>query len=189
MALDIIETKLFQEPKEIIKISIPKYRCNLTFKSEAFDFINLAKILRSKKVCDNLPCNFSISDITMVVYNLSVSIRSTLFNYKPFAFHLNIDEFLKDPTSIKYCCNKYDNSFVNNHYGHIITGNLNIVNNERLRQLISKGPKYRELKQICFEEAREEIQTGIDQLIEKISIAKASTRTIFQNGKVMLCHQ
>ena len=74
-------------------------------------------------------------------------------------------------------------------YNHIIKGNLNIVNNEKLRQLISKGPKDREPKQICFEEAREEIQTGIDQLIEKISIAKASTRTIFQNGKVMLCHQ
>ena len=141
-------------------------------------------------MCDNLPSNFDISDIPMVVYYLNPSIRSTLVNYKQFVLHLNIDEFLKDPNSIKCCCcDKYDNSFINNHYGHIITGNLNIVNNERLRQLISKGPKYRELKQICFEEAREEIQTGIDQLIEKISIAKASTRTIFQNGKVMLCHQ
>ena len=46
MALDIIETKLFKEPKEIIKKSIPKYRCKLTFKSKAFDFINLPKILR-----------------------------------------------------------------------------------------------------------------------------------------------
>ena len=65
--------------------------------------------------------------------------------------------------------NKYDNSFINNHYGHIITGNLNIVNNERLHQLISKSPKYREPKQICFEEALEEIQTGTDQFIERIS--------------------
>ena len=40
MALDIIETKLFKEPKEIIEKSIPKYRCNLSFKSKVFDFIN-----------------------------------------------------------------------------------------------------------------------------------------------------
>ena len=80
MALDITETKLFKEPKEIIKKSIPNYRCNLTFKSKAFDFINLAQILRSKEVRDNLPSNFSISDIPMVVYNLNPSIRSTLFN-------------------------------------------------------------------------------------------------------------
>ena len=29
--MDIIETKIFKEPKEIIKKSIPKYRRNLTF--------------------------------------------------------------------------------------------------------------------------------------------------------------
>ena len=58
--MHIIETKLFKEPKEIIKKSIPKYRCNLTFKSKAFDFINLPKIFRSKKECHNLTLNFDI---------------------------------------------------------------------------------------------------------------------------------
>ena len=78
MALDIIETKLFKEPKEIIKKSIPKYRCNLTFKCKAFEFINLPKILRLKEVCSNLLSNFDVSDISMVVYNLNPSIRSFL---------------------------------------------------------------------------------------------------------------
>ena len=50
MGLGIIETKLYKEPKEIIKKYIPKYRCNLTFKSKAFGFINPPKILRSKEV-------------------------------------------------------------------------------------------------------------------------------------------
>ena len=103
MALDIIETKLFKESKEIIKKSIPKFRCNLSFKSKAFDFINLPKILMSKEVCDNLPSNFNISDIPMVVYNLNPSIRLTLFNYKQFVLRLNTDEFLKDPNSITCC--------------------------------------------------------------------------------------
>ena len=76
-----------------------------------------------------LPSNFDISDIPMVVYNLNPSIRSTLFNYQQFVLYSNIDEFLKDPNSIKYCCNEYDDSLMNNHYGHILTGNLNIVNN------------------------------------------------------------
>ena len=182
MGLDFIETKLFKESKEIIKKSIPKYRCNLTFKSKAFDFINLPKILRSKEVCDNLPSNFDISDIPMVVYDLNPSIRLILFNYKPFVFHLNIDEFLKDPTSFKCCCNKYDNPFINNHYDHI-TGTRDIVNNERLRQLIFKGPKYQEPKQICFEEAREEIQTGIDQFIEQISNDKGIHKNHFSEWK------
>ena len=74
MALDILETKLFKEPKEIIKKSIPKYRKNLTFRSNTFDFINLPKSLISKRVYDNLPYSFDISDITMVVYVLNLSV-------------------------------------------------------------------------------------------------------------------
>ena len=140
-------------------------------------------------MCGNLPSNFNISDILMVVYNLNPCIRSTLFNYKQFVLHLNTDEFLKDPSSIKFCCNKYNNSFLNNHYGHIITGNLNIVNNERLRQLIPKGSKYREPKQIYFGEAREEIQPVIDQFIEQTSNDKGTHKNLFQNGKFMLYHQ
>ena len=183
MAPDIIETKLFKEPKEIIRKSIPKYRYNLTFKSKAFDFINSPKILRWKEVCDNFPSNLDVSDMLMVVYNLNASIRSTLFNYKQFILHVNIDEFVKDPNSIKCSCNKNDNSFINNCYGHIITGNLNTVNNEQLRQLISKGPKYREPKPICFQEAREELQTGIDQFIDTISNDKGIHKNHFSEWK------
>ena len=134
-------------------------------------------------MCDNLPSNFNISDIPMVVYNLNPSVRLTLFNYKLFVLDLNMDEFFKDPNSIKCCSSKYDNSFINNQYGHIMTGNLDIVNNERLCQLISKGPKYREPKQICFEEAREEIQTGIDQFIERMSNDKSIHKNHFSEWK------
>ena len=120
----------------------------------------------------------------MVVYNQNHSIRPTLFNYKQLVLHLNIDQFLQNPNSIKCCFNKYDNSFINNDYGDIITRNLNIVKNERLPYVIFKGPKYREPKQICFEEAREEMQSGIDQFIE-YQTTKTSTRTFFQNRKAM----
>ena len=45
---------------------------------------------------------------------------------------------------------------------------LSIINNERIRHLISKCPKYREPKQNRFEEAYEEIQAGIDRFIGRI---------------------
>ena len=115
----------------------------------------------------------------MLVYNLNPSIRSTLFNYKQFLLHQDIDEFLKYPNSIKCCCNKYQKSIINIHCSHIITGNPNIVNNERFHQLISKGPKCRPPKQIFFEEARKEIQIGIDQFIEKISNDKLTHKNHF----------
>ena len=77
-----------------------------------------------KEVCDNLPSNFDISDIPMVVYNLNPSVKSILCNYKQFLLHLNIDEFLKDPNSSRCCCNEYNNPFINNNYRHIIIGDL-----------------------------------------------------------------
>ena len=81
---------------------------------------------------------------------------------------LNIDEYLKDPNSIKCCCNRCNKSFLNNYYGHKTTGGFNITDNEKFRQHISKLRKYPEPKQINFQEAREEIQTGIDQFIKRI---------------------
>ena len=59
---------------------------------------------------------------------------------------------------------------------------------------MSEGPRYEKPKQIKFEEALEEIQTVINQVIEISSLReyqmrKTSTINIFQNGKVMLCHQ
>ena len=44
IAMGITETKLFKEPRETIEKSIPKYICNLVFKSKAFDFISLPKL-------------------------------------------------------------------------------------------------------------------------------------------------
>ena len=89
----------------------------------------------------------------------------------------------QDPTSIKCCCNKYATSYINNHFNHIITGNLNIVNNQTLRKLISKGPKYQEPKQICLEEAHKEIQTSTDQFIEKILNDKGIHKNHFSEWK------
>ena len=63
-------------------------------------------------------------------------------------------------------------------------GNLILINNKNLCRLISKGSKYRESEQICFEEGREEIATIMDQFIDRISNDKASTsKTIFENSE------
>ena len=63
---------------------------------------------------------------------------------------------------------------------------------QKLCQFISKGPKYREPKQIPFEEAFEEIQTGIDQFIERISNDKGIYKNHFSKWKShvvsSLCH-
>ena len=75
-------------------------------------------------------------------------------------------------------CNKYSNFFINNHYGHIITGHL-IINYEKLCQSMLKEQKYREPKHIKFEEACKDIQTSIDQFTKRISIDKVIHNNFF----------
>ena len=73
--------------------------------------------------------------------------------------------------------------FLNNHYIYIITGDLDIVNNEKLCQIIFKASKYQETKHITFEGA------CIVQSSERISNNKGIHNTIWQDGNVILCHQ
>ena len=183
MALDIIECKLFKEPKQTKKRSPPKYKCNITFSNKALDYINLPKILRSNEASSNLPSNFCESDIPMVVYSLNSSIRSKLFNYKRFVEDLDINKFVENTNSVSCCCSKYDKSFTNHQYGHIVTGDLNIVNNDKLRKMIKKGPKYREPKQLDFEDAREQITSGLSQFIENLSSDKGVHKNHFSQWK------
>lgn len=124
MDIDIIEIKSYKEPKAtIINLNtIPKYRGNSTFKSETFNYINLNKILISKEVCINLPSTFGISEIPIVVYYLNFSIRTTLLTINNLFFISKLMNSLKTPNSIKCCCNRYNDSFKNNRYCHIIKG-------------------------------------------------------------------
>ena len=51
--------------------------------------------------------------------------------------------------------------------------------NDKLCQLITKGPKYREIKPIQIGQAREEIQTDVDQFIERIPNEKRYSQEPF----------
>ena len=42
--------------------------------------------------------------------------------------------------------------FKNDHYGHVITGNLEIIENTMLRNIFKKGPKYRLPQRINWSE-------------------------------------
>lgn len=59
---------------------------------------------------------------------------------------LTVDEFFRDPSSIKYCCSKYNHFFVKSHNGDIIKSNLKIIKYENFCQLLSEGPNYGEHK-------------------------------------------
>ena len=104
--------------------------------------------------------------LLLVVYRLNPSIRSKLFNYKETVDSINADDRETFGTGIERCkCS--DSTFCDPTHGHIITGDLRIIPNQKLRKLIAKGPNFREGKTINWVKCREEIVCGIDDFIAR----------------------
>jgi hypothetical protein len=61
----------------------------------------------------------------MIVYNLTKTTRSLIFNYKNFVQTLDVDAFLQDNSILP--CDCANSPFKSDHHGHIITGDLDIV--------------------------------------------------------------
>ena len=55
-----------------------------------------------------------------------------------------------------------DSKFIYSSAGHVITGNLKIIPDSRIRNIVSKGPKYRFPSQIDFNRCREEIASALN---------------------------
>ena len=75
---------------------------------------------------------------------LTKPIATQIFNYKHVLQDLNIDDFKSKPPD----CTCSRSKFTYNLASHVITGDLNIVNNTSLQNVLSKGPKYHEPKTI-----------------------------------------
>ena len=111
-----------------------------------------------------LPSPFN-KELPMVVFDLVNPIRSKIFNYKKTVQEIDVKAFLADPSILPCSC--ANSPFKDPHHGHIITGDLSIVHNNKLRKLIAKGPKFRENEGICWTKSRESILQGINGSIKK----------------------
>ena len=61
---------------------------------------------------------------------------STIFNFNTIVTDFNIDSNTPD------CCDCQNSNYLYLPAGHVITGNLNVIPDGRVRNIISKGPKY-----------------------------------------------
>ena len=170
--LDIIETKLYVPDKQKVVKKVPKFRLNLMFTSKAFDFINLATIFKHDS-CKNLfPEVMTPDDYPMVVYSLTKPIRGKIFNYTKFVSSIDFDAIVGNIDSIPCFCEEFDDKYIDEHHQHVLTGDLSIVMDDKLRKLLCKGPKYRLPTTIDFVSAIGAIETSLDELITKYSSSK-----------------
>ena len=115
---------------------------NVMFHNKGMDMINFPRILNSKKVMAAVP-NYLRGPSPIVSYIYTRTIAGKIFNNRKVVNELNMD----CGTAGMVCsCNssryKYESC------GHVVTGDLSINKDVKLRNLISKGSAYREQNSI-----------------------------------------
>ena len=132
----------------------------------------MAKIIRSPEVAALLPVALQEKDeIPACTMKLDPPIRGKILNYKETVSSLKIqvDEDVSFVENLPMCdCSASE--FCDPHHNHIISGDLRIINNSKLRKLFSKGPNYREPTTLNYRKCRQSIESALTSSIDSLAV-------------------
>ena len=94
-------------------------------KAKGLDDINLGNILHHTSAKSKVPPYVKNQSVPIISYVYTRPIPSNLFYYKHVLRDLNIDDFKSKPPD----CTCASSPFIYNPTGHVITGDLKIINN------------------------------------------------------------
>jgi hypothetical protein len=166
---DYIDTILWKNKQTVPEKPSRKNPCVIHFSNKGFNKLGLPKIFNQDDVKFSLPIKMqTIELLPYPTYKLDNPIRNKIFNYKETVTNLDIkieDEisFIPDMPS----CKCSESIFCDPYHGHVVTGDLRVIENAKLRKLLSKGPNYREPKTVNFTHCRKSLVDGIDESIVK----------------------
>ena len=139
--------------------------------NKGLQFLRLSRILHEPDVKSKLPPDFCDDDSPSVVYSLSNTIRNKILNYKDTVSSIDINDLETFGTGLHTCdCSSSD--FVDPNHGHVLTGDLRMIQNLPLRELIQKGPNYREPRPVNWKRCRDTIKSGLDNCSERMIAGK-----------------
>ena len=104
----------------------------------------------------SIPNYFNNSEAPAICYKYNKPNRSTIFKFNKIVTDINIDSNTPDSLDCQNSNYLYPSA------GHVITGNLNVIPDARVRNIISKGPKYRFPSNIDFPKCRREIAASLN---------------------------
>ena len=133
------------------------------FINKGIDFIDRPSIFRDNTVESSIPNYFENKEPPVICYKYNKPIRSTIFNFNKLVADLEIDSKIPDS------CDCKNSKFCYQPAGHVITGDLKIISDSRIRSIISKGPKYRLPSQIDFNKCKEEIAVALNEFCKRWS--------------------
>ena len=160
-------TKVFTRDKKVQK-KRPPFAILVFFHNKGFDYINVSSIVHLDIVKNIFPNKLKIDKPPSFVYSLRKTIRNKILSYKETVSSIDTNDNITYGAGIVECDCQQHKDFVDENHGHILTGNLRIIANSKLRKLVSKGPNFREAMSINWNKCKREIEIGVDSSIERI---------------------
>ena len=136
----------------------PRRFIKVFFHNKEIDKVNLTNILHNKLVRTKIPIYFQEKDQPLVSCKYTNNISRSVFNYNQALRNINFDDYRNASSS----CDCQSSTFRYEPHGHVITGDLRIVRNRKLRRLLEKGPKYREQNNIDWHLNKEILTKAVD---------------------------
>ena len=158
--LDTAQYRLFRPVcSDLLSTDAKTHFIKLDFINKDIDAVNLPSFLRSKSVTETVPAYFKEKEPPIISYTYTKTIDSKIFNFESTLLVLDYHQFHNNPSQ----CECKTSSHLSQPYGHVITGDLSIIPNSKLRELIAKGPKYREPCKVDWDKNLSLLCEAVDQ--------------------------
>ena len=135
----------------------PPFTILVFFHNKGFDYINLRSILHLDNVKNLFPDKLKIEEHPSVLYSLGKTIRNKILSYKETVSFIDLNDDITYGTGIVECDCKQHKGFVDENHGHVLTGDLRMIINSKLRKPVSKSPSFREAMSISWNKCKRKI--------------------------------
>ena len=134
---------------------------SIKYINTGIDFINLSSIFNDSSVQRSIPPYFDNTEPPIISYSYKKSSRNLIFNYTSTTSDADIEN--NTPSTWDCAISK----FRYEPYGHVITGDLNIVEDREVINFLKKGPKYRPPSKINWTEYHNVIHDTLSSYCKK----------------------
>ena len=155
-----------------------KNQLKINFACKGIEMINVGKLIHDAK--ESFPLDSS--EKPMIVYKYTRPIRNKIVNYRQTVQEADFEQWQNNEDR----CECHNSPFKDEFHNHVITGDLSIVKNIQLRDILRKGPNYREPRTLDWRIVKKEINIGLSNFITQKCEKEGIPTTSFSEWKVKI---
>ena len=155
----------FRKVRPVRKMK-PEIPLHIDFSHQIFNDVNVKSILGNTDVRSLLPGSLADKFSIKLVFKFNKTIGSKILNYNECLRGVGVMNY---DDIVQMSCDCQSSPFRNEIFGHVVTGNLNIIENEKLRELCTYGAKFRENPFLNIDSIKKGVLKSFDNLKTRVA--------------------